>query len=372
MLPISALILYCRAGFEKECAAEISAVAADLGVPGYCKAKPDSAHVQFVPGDAGQNKLLNGLRVAELVFARQMFYGVEFLKQLPVTDRLQVLVPAIQALGQRFSALRIETADTNEAKELSAFCRKFAHPLHQALRQAQIETDAADAPVLHLFFLSSAAVHVGCSDPAYSSPWLMGIPRLKFPPGAPSRSALKLEEAFLTFLNADERETLLRPGLTAVDLGAAPGGWTWQLVKRGVQVAAVDNGAMDKRLMASGAVEHVRADGFRYRPEKPVDWLVCDIVEQPSRIAALMGRWLAEGWCRRAMFNLKLPMVKRYEELQRCREILERTLHGTAFAGKVRFKQLYHDREEVTAFVSAQTAPSDNKPYTNKKMAGMG
>ncbi|MGR8933060.1 MAG: 23S rRNA (cytidine(2498)-2'-O)-methyltransferase RlmM [Gammaproteobacteria bacterium] len=353
MRPVASLMLYCRAGFEKECAAEIAAVAAGLGVAGYCKAKPDAAYVQFVAADAGQSALLAGLRVADLVFARQLFFSAEFLKQLPVTDRLAVLVPAIEALGQRFSALRMETADTNEAKELSVFCRKFAQPLRQALARAGIEIEVAGAPVLHLFFLGSAAVQIGWSHPANASPWLMGIPRLKFPVGAPSRSTLKLEEAFLTFLTAEQRETLLRPGLTAVDLGAAPGGWTWQLVKYGLQVTAVDNGAMDRQLMASGAVEHVRADGFRYRPEQSVDWLVCDIVEQPSRIAALMGRWLASGWCRQAIFNLKLPMLKRYEEVQRCREILEHALSGTAFAGKVRFKQLYHDREEVTACVSA-------------------
>lgn len=353
MFPITTLLLYCRAGFEKECAAEISATAAAVGVPGYCKAKPDSAYVQFVPADAGQSAALQRIHPADLVFARQVVYGAQFLKDLPVTDRLQVLLPAIRELGARFSDLRLETADTNEAKELSVFCRKFAAPLRQALKHAQIATDAAGAPVLHLFFLSSAAVHIGWSDAAFSSPWPMGIPRLKFPSAAPSRSALKLEEAFLTFLDAKQRAMLLRDGLSGVDLGAAPGGWTWQLVKRGLHVIAVDNGAMDKQLMASGAVEHARADGFRYRPEKPVDWLVCDIVEQPSRIAALMGRWLAEGWCRQAMFNLKLPMVKRYEELQRCREILEQALEGTAFAGRVRFKQLYHDREEVTAYVSA-------------------
>lgn len=351
MLPCSTLVLYCRAGFEKECAAEITAVAAEWGVAGYCKAKPDAAYVQFVPGDAAQSGLLQRIHPGDLVFARQVVYGTQFLKDLPVTDRLQVLLPAIREAGTNFSDLRLETADTNEAKELSVFCRKFAAPLRQGLKQMQITTDVAGAPILHLFFLSSAALHIGRSDPAFSSPWPMGIPRLKFPASAPSRSALKLEEAFLTFLDAKQREVLLRDGLTAVDLGAAPGGWTWQLVKRGLHVIAVDNGAMDKQLMASGAVEHVRADGFRYRPEKPVDWLVCDIVEQPSRIAALMGRWLAEGWCRQAMFNLKLPMVKRYEELQRCREILEQALYGTAFAGKVRFKQLYHDREEVTAFV---------------------
>lgn len=52
----------------------------------------------------------------------------------------------------------------------------------------------------------------------------MGIPRLKFPTDAPSRSTLKLEEAFFVFLTEKEREARLSHGMTAVDLGACPGG----------------------------------------------------------------------------------------------------------------------------------------------------
>lgn len=344
---IATLILYCRAGFENECAAEIAHVAAAMGVVGYCRAKPDSAYVSFVPHDAAQAAALAKIRVNDLVFARQVVCSGEFLNQLPVTDRLQVLLPTIERLGQRFGDLRLETADTNEAKELNVFCRKFAAPLRQALNKRGIAVDVAGAPNLHLFFLSSTAIHVGCSDPACASPWLMGIPRLKFPAGAPSRSTLKLEEAFLSFLTEAERAAKLKPGMSAVDLGAAPGGWTWQLVKRGLRVIAVDNGPMAPALMASDLVEHCRVDGFRYRPPKPVDWLVCDIVEQPSRIAALVGRWLAEGDCRNAIFNLKLPMKKRYEEVQRCADIIE----AAVGAGRPRFKQLYHDREEVTGIM---------------------
>lgn len=127
--------------------------------------------------------------------------------------------------------------------------------------------------------------------------------------------------------------------MSAVDLGAAPGGWTWQLVKRGLAVTAVDNGSMASVLPESGLVEHCRVDGFRYRPPKPVDWLVCDIVEQPSRIATQVGRWLAEGDCRYAIFNLKLPMQKRYEEVQRCGDIIVAAVSGTALTGRPRFKQ---------------------------------
>ena len=77
--------------------------------------------------------------------------------------------------------------------------------------------------------------------------------------------------------------------------GAAPGGWSWQLVQRGMQVVAIDNGPMDQALMESGQVTHLREDAFAYKPQRPVDWLVCDMVEKPARVAQLMERWLARG-----------------------------------------------------------------------------
>ena len=68
---------------------------------------------------------------------------------------------------------------------------------------------------------------------------------------------------------------------------------------------------MDGQLMASGMVEHVRADGFMWKPRRAVDWLVCDIVDKPRRTTALM-EWLEQRLCRFAVFNLKLPMKQRY------------------------------------------------------------
>ena len=47
--------------------------------------------------------------------------------------------------------------------------------------------------------------------------------------------ALKLEEAMLRFLGRGKP-----PGLhTAVDLGAAPGGWSWQLARLGIDLLQV-------------------------------------------------------------------------------------------------------------------------------------
>jgi 23S rRNA (cytidine2498-2'-O)-methyltransferase len=224
-------------------------------------------------------------------------------------------------------------------------CKSFGNALIGALKKARL-LDAVAPKRLHVFFPQGDKAYLCAADPGACAPWPQGIPRLKFPREAPSRSTLKLEEAFVSLLSEDEQRRWLKPGMRAVDLGAAPGGWTYQLVRRSIHVSAVDNGPMDRALLDSGLVEHLRADGFRYRPKKPVDWLVCDMVEQPRRIAELIAQWLGAGSCQRAIFNLKLPMKKRYEETQSC---LARV---RAVASDVRARQLYHDREEITVFAA--------------------
>lgn len=358
------LLLYCRPGFEKECATEIMERAAELGVSGYAKAKPDSVSVVFTPHDAGgMSALVSGLRLDRLVFARQLIFSSGLVAGLPVAHRTVPLLEAARAPGTRFGALLLETADTNEAKETLAFCRKFEPHMRKSLEEANLlQEGIANAPRLHLFFLGSAAAYVGQSFPGNSSPWAMGIPRLKMPREAPSRSTLKLVEAMFTLLDDGERDERLRPGMKAVDLGAAPGGWSWQLAQRGLLVTAVDNGTLDKQLLAGGdqrksqwgMVEHLREDGFHFRPGKPVDWMVCDMVESPSRIAALVAEWVASGLCRDCIFNLKLPMKKRHEEVERCRAIIEQRLEREGLRFELRLKQLYHDREEITGYLHAE------------------
>ena len=352
---LTCLLLYCRAGFEKECATEIMEQAAALGFSGYAKAKPDSAYVVFTPHDAeAMPALAAALRLERMVFARQLIFSSGLVAALPVAHRTVPLLEAARALGARFGSLLLETADTNEAKETLAFCRKFEPHMRKALEESGLLGEGtAAAPRLHLFFLGSAAAFVGLTFPDNASPWPMGIPRLKMPRDAPSRSTLKLVEALFTLLDDQEREERLRPGMKAVDLGAAPGGWSWQLANRGLLVTAVDNGAMDKPLLAGGMVEQLHEDGFHFRPKKPVDWMVCDMVESPSRIAALMAEWVAAGLCRDCIFNLKLPMKKRHEEVERCRAIIGQRLEQAGLRFELRLKQLYHDREEVTGYLHA-------------------
>ena len=352
------LLLYARAGFERECAQEITEQAQHMGVEGFVKARPDSGFALFQPHqDEMGAELGEHLEFRRLVFPRQVVRTGELIADLTEGDRVTPIVAAARALGRRFSALWLETPDTNDGKALASLIKPLTAHLERGLRAAGIAIDDASAPErLHVFFVGGRACYVGLSDAANSAPWPMGIARLRMPRGAPSRSTLKLAEALMAFLDERERGERLAPGTTAVDLGAAPGGWTWQLVQRGMMVTAVDNGNMDAPLLETGQVKHRRDDGFHYRPADPVDWMVCDMVESPSRIARLAARWIAEGWCRESIFNLKLPMKKRWEEVVRCRDLIDEALGGAGYY--LRMKQLYHDREEVTAYLSRRSRQS--------------
>jgi 23S rRNA (cytidine2498-2'-O)-methyltransferase len=335
---VNTVLCYCRAGFETECAQELQT----LGVQGQARFDANAAFVALETS-ADEKTLRDAFVWRDLIFARQCLVAFAHLHDLSRKDRLTPILAAIEARGEPFNDVWVEAPDSDEGKALAPLCKSFGNALIGALRQrGKLDPNAPRR--LHVFFPKGDAVFLAAADDASAAPWPLGIPRLKFPRDAPSRSTLKLEEAFLVLLSPAERERWLKPGMTAVDLGASPGGWTWQLARRSIRTTAIDNGPMDRALMQSGIVTHLREDGFRYRPRKAVDWLVCDMVEQPKRIAALIAGWLRDGACKYAMFNLKLPMKKRYDETRACLDAI-RTV-----AVDVRARQLYHDREEITAF----------------------
>ncbi|MCG3723351.1 23S rRNA (cytidine(2498)-2'-O)-methyltransferase RlmM [Vibrio cincinnatiensis] len=353
------VMLYCRAGFEKECAGEIQDKASQLEVYGFPRLKNNTGYVLFeCYQDEDADKLIKQIDFQALIFARQMFaVEAEFI-DLPKDDRISPILSQLSAIDYLplCGDLRIETPDTNEAKELLKFCRKFTVPLRQALRGngLLLAKDNAKKPVFHVCFIAPGHCYMGYSYSQNNSPFFMGIPRLKFPSDAPSRSTLKLEEAFHVFIPREEWETRLASGMWAVDLGACPGGWTYQLVKRSMFVYAVDNGMMAESLMETGQVKHHMEDGFKFEPpRKNVTWLVCDMIEKPSRVAQLMGEWLISGWAKEAIFNLKLPMKGRYDEVLEDIENLKRFLKEHQVKFKLQAKHLYHDREEITVHVQS-------------------
>ena len=251
----------------------------------------------------------------------------------------------------RFGELVMEHPDSDAGKPLAGLARSLGNALRPALRKAGLLASQDDPrlPRLHACLVAGDHAFLAIGDPADSAPWPLGIPRLKMHKDAPSRSALKLEEALRGLLDERERASLLRDGMRAADLGAAPGGWTWVLTRHALRVQSIDNGPLRQHVLDTGLVEHLRADGFSWQPRQPLDWMVCDMVEQPRRVAERMATWLREGWCRHAIFNLKLPMKKRWQETRLCLDLFAQQAQKPL---TIRAKQLYHDREEITVFVS--------------------
>ncbi|MDX1632997.1 MAG: 23S rRNA (cytidine(2498)-2'-O)-methyltransferase RlmM [Marinobacter sp.] len=350
------LLVFCRPGFENECGRELTDVAAWQGVFGFFHARPGDGYLRFsLPGPETPADLMARVPLADLVFARDWCQWLADVP-LPDTDRVGAVLAALRQHRQALPAcqrVEVRIPEANTDRDLGNFARKWVAPLARALRDAGLLVEGAEPSRyrLEVMLPDFQTALLGVSDARNRSPFSAGIPRLRLPADAPSRSALKLEEAWKVFLTPERAEDVLAGGRKAVDLGAAPGGWTYQLVRQGMLVSAIDNGPMDPDLMASGQVEHVRADGFRWRPQRAVDWMVCDIVDQPRKTADLAAAWFEERLCRYSIFNLKLPMKKRYEEWSSCRELIESRLQAAGIRFRLRARQLYHDREEITCFL---------------------
>ncbi|XKF16486.1 23S rRNA (cytidine(2498)-2'-O)-methyltransferase RlmM [Halomonas sp. BLK-85] len=345
-------LVYCRPGFERDALAELLHHAQRHGV--CCEGERGEGWASVTRLDNEPiNELHRLVHFDLLIFARQTLIALPLLN-VGREDRLTSLVAQVIAAGWSFEDIWHETPDTNEGKALGRLIKALSRPLESLLKKRGALRRKAGGRRLHLLWVSGSSLQVGLSFPGNRSDLPNGIRRLRVPSRAPSRSTLKLEEAWHEFIPRSQWEDRLEGHLTAADLGAAPGGWTWQLVQKGMYVYAIDNGPMAADLMASGQVEHLKEDGFTWEPPYRLDWLVCDIVDKPSRVIAMMERWLAGRWCREAVFNLKLPMKKRWEEVTKCLSDLDNILQAAGVKYTLRCRHLYHDREEVTVHIRMQ------------------
>jgi 23S rRNA (cytidine2498-2'-O)-methyltransferase len=236
-------------------------------------------------------------------------------------------------LGRRISA--VETAFGEVLKKKLARVAKLATP--------DLPRGSGAVRGLVVYFVDFGRAFVA------RDAWRHGQRRMADDPLAPSRSYLKVEEAYAV-LGREPAENE-----TVCDLGAAPGGWSYSAAKRGAHVVAVDNGPLKGGALDHPRIEHRREDAFRFGPAEGAtfDWLFCDMVEEPHHVMQhIVEPWLARGWCRRFVVNLKFGRVDPVgllRELEREDSPLLRHARG------MRIRHLYHDREEFT-LVGERTA----------------
>ncbi len=236
------------------------------------------------------------------------------------------MVPEVVGLGRRSSAVE------------KAFDELLKKKLSRVARLAVPELPRGTGPARGLFVFFADFGRMLVAREAV----LGGQRRMADDDAAPSRSYLKVEEAYIVL----GREP--QPDETVCDLGAAPGGWSYSAAKRGARVVAIDNGPLKGGALNHPLITHRLEDAFKFRPAdgEVFDWLFCDLVEEPHHVMQnIVAPWLANGWCRHFVVNLKFGHVDSLGLLHELRA------PGSPFAGNatnLRIRHLYHDREEFT------------------------
>jgi hypothetical protein len=167
-----------------------------------------------------------------------------------------------------------------------------------------------------------------------------GLANVPDDPRAPASSYRKLDEA----LDAVAADSLV--GALAVDLGAAPGGWTRALRRRGARVLAIDRAPLDRELLRDPGVLSRQGDAFAWLPETPVDWMVSDIVAYPERVAELLGIWCGSRWAPRMVVQMKFRGTPDPGALQ---DALA-TARGLGYEARAR--HFFNDKNELTLLVA--------------------
>ncbi len=188
-----------------------------------------------------------------------------------------------------------------------------------------------------------ARAYLGLSLAAENlSDWAGGERRFKREAGQISRAEFKLLEALELF-----RVVLPAEGL-ALDLGAAPGGWTRVLRRHALQVVAVDPADLHPLLAEDPAVIHVRSLAHEYLrgldASQQFDVILNDIRMDARDSARLMAE--AAGYLKPdglAVIALKLPGRRMDQVATGALRVLQRSYQI------VGARQLFHNRREITA-----------------------
>lgn len=191
-------------------------------------------------------------------------------------------------------------------------------------------------------YISAKRLFVGLSKPADNlSDWSGGAIRYMKEEDQISRAKFKL-------LEAEQRFGIdFSVARTALDIGAAPGGWTSLLLERGLRVTAIDPASMNPRLLGNPLLTILKknAGDVKLRPNE-FDLLVCDMSWDPRQMGRLVADLLyALQSGGTAIITVKLMHKKPFQTVRDILRIFEPDLF------LLKAKQLFHNREELTLYL---------------------
>ncbi|TCN01939.1 23S rRNA (cytidine2498-2'-O)-methyltransferase [Paenibacillus sp. BK033] len=302
---------------------------------------------------AGETFLFDSERSAEDVASAVKADKPIFLRHLQPVDRTAEIkgnADDLQELSETIRRSRLLFEDKQVAIHVRR-SSKTAFPysasdtkavLDAVLEELEAEPVVQQPDIIIAIYAAASELYIGFGKPEdMLSDWPGGAIRFQREEGQISRAKFKLLEA--------EREFGLDYSAfsNAIDIGAAPGGWTSLLLERGLRVTAIDPGDMHPSLAGHPALTYLKrnASEVKFKPGS-FDLLVCDMSWSPMQMCRLVLD-LEESLAPHASAIITIKLMHK-KPLQTIREVKER--FSTAFIIK-RAKQLFHNREEITLYL---------------------
>ncbi len=256
-------------------------------------------------------------------------------------DALASLLLKREELYGKMLALHVrKTADAATGDHNASELR---HQLEERLADLHAEFTVQQPDLIISVLWSGDRLYAGISKPEDNlSDWNGGAIRFQREEGQISRAKFKLLEAENVF-GIDF--TAFRK---ALDVGAAPGGWTSFLLERGLNVTAVDPAKMHPSLQNHPQLKTVRrnAADVKFSPGE-FDLLVCDMSWSPKLTARLVIDLLdAVQPGGTVIVTVKLMHKK---PLAVIREVIESFEQSRLQIQRA--KQLFHNRDEITLYM---------------------
>ena len=150
----------------------------------------------------------------------------------------------------------------------------------------------------------------------------------------PSRAYLKLYEILTLMQKCPQKNEV------CLELGAAPGSWTWLLAKYSKKVIACDRAPLDPMIIQGNPnIQFIQGDAFKLTPDTigSIDWLFSDIICYPEKLLTYLKLWIDQKACKNFVCTLKFQgevdfaIVKEFEKIEGSHVV-----------------HLYHNKHELT------------------------
>jgi len=333
------IIFSCQADFQGIALQEILSTDASL------------KFIKWIGGGAGLiehagtfsecSELISGNR---LIFVRHIFpveYVIPYDQIIQTqTEDIGFMQEFISRMNKRQNfSVQIRTADDNKLYNPSAIkqqisdCFKFEGFTENKRYPEQIIS----------VFISNDYAYIGLSQAEQNlSIWSGGMRHYAMREDTISRAGFKLMEALEAYPIA------FKKGSIALDLGAAPGGWTKVLLDNGLRVVAVDPVQLSPVLQANENVEYYagRAHEYIKQSKTMFDLIVNDmsmnIMMSINFMLSLKHRLRGGGYM---IITFKLTKHDRLNKINEGIRLLANDFDI------VFIKQLFHNRSEVTAIL---------------------